>query len=66
MCGDGKSGVQVWASPEGGVYLQGLGQHLGSDVLHAIAAQIHLSQAGVAAEGVDEDAGAKLQPGVCH
>lgn len=45
-------------SPEGGVYLQGLRQHLGPYVLHAIAAQIHLSQAGVAAKGIDEDAGA--------
>lgn len=58
--------VKAWAPPEGGVYLQGFRQHLGPNVLHAIAAQIHLRQAGVAAQGIDEDAGAKLQPGVCH
>lgn len=58
--------VEAWAPPEGGVYLQGLREHLGPDVLHAIATQIHLCQAGVAAQGIDEDAGAKLQPGVCH
>lgn len=54
------------SSPEGGVDLQGFRQHLGPDVLHAITAQIHLSQAGVAAQGIDEDAGTQLQPGVCH
>lgn len=58
--------LEIRASPEGRIYLQCLRQHLGPDVLHAVAAQIHLGQAGVAAQGVDEDTGAKLQPGVCH
>lgn len=58
--------VAMHALPEGRIYLQGLRQHLGSDVFHAVAAQVHLGQAGVAAQGIDEDAGAKLQPGVCH
>lgn len=64
--GDLGGRVETWASPEGRVYLQGLRQHLGPDVLHAVATQIHLGQAGVAAQGIDEDAGAKLQPGVRH
>lgn len=59
---DFRSEIKVCTVPEGGVYLQGLRQHLGPDVLHAIATQIHLSQAGVAAQGIDEDAGAELQP----
>lgn len=66
-CGLGlQVGAWLCPAPEGGVDLQGLGQHLGPDVLHAVAAQVHLGQAGVAAQGIDEDAGAKLQPRVRH
>lgn len=49
-------------SPEGGVDLQGFAEHLGSDVLHVVAAQVHLPQAGVAAQGVDQHGAAGAQP----
>lgn len=39
----------TFSSPESGVDLQGFAEHLGSDVLHAVPAQVNLSQAGVAA-----------------
>lgn len=51
-------------SPEGGVDLQGFAQHLGSDVVHVVPAQVHLPQAGVAAQGVDQDGPPGAQPGV--
>lgn len=43
-----------YPSPERGVDLQGFAQHLGSDVVHVVPAQVHLSQAGVAAQGIDQ------------
>lgn len=51
-------------SPEGGVDLQGFAQHLGSDVVHAVPAQVHLPQAGVATQGVDQDGPPGAQPRV--
>lgn len=44
----------VFPSPECGVDLQGFAQHLGPDVVHAVATQVHFSQAGVTAQGIDQ------------
>lgn len=52
------------ALPEGGVDLQSLAQHLGADVLHAVPAQVHLPQAGVAAQRVDQHGAPRAQPRV--
>lgn len=49
-------------SPEAGVDLQGFAQHLGSDVVHVVPAQVHLPQAGVATQGVDQDGSPGAQP----
>ena len=51
-------------SPERGVDLQSLAQHLGSDVLHAVPAQVHLPEAGVAAQRVDQHRAPGAQPRV--
>lgn len=48
-------------SPEGGVDLQGFAQHLGSDVVHIVSAQVHFSQAGVAAQGIDQHGAPRAQ-----
>lgn len=53
-------------SPERCVDLQGFAQHLGSDVVHAVAAQVHFSQAGVAAQGVDQHGASRAQARVCQ
>lgn len=45
---------EFFPSPERGVDLQGFAQHLGSNVLHVVPAQVHFSKAGVAAQGVDQ------------
>lgn len=50
--------------PEGGVDLQRLAQHLCSNVLHVVPAQVHLSQAGVAAQGVDQHGAPRAQAGL--
>lgn len=42
-------------SPERGVDLQGFAQHLGSDVVHVVPAQVYFFQAGVAAQGVNQN-----------
>ena len=49
------------ASPERGVDLQGFAQHLGSDVVHVVPAQVDFSQAGVAAQSVDEHGASRAQ-----
>ena len=43
-----------YVSPERGVDLQGFAEHLGSNVIHVVPAQVHFSQAGVATQGVDQ------------
>ena len=43
-----------FTSPERGVDLQGFAQHLGSDVVHVVPAQVYFFQAGVAAQGVNQ------------
>lgn len=48
-------------SPERGVDLQGFAQHLGSDVVHVVPAQVHFSQAGVAPQGVDQNGSPRAQ-----
>lgn len=48
-------------SPECGVDLKGFAQHLGSDVVHVVPAQVHFSQAGVAAQGVDQHGAPRAQ-----
>lgn len=50
--------------PELGVDLQGLGQHLGPHVSHAIAADVHPGQAGVAAQRIQYDGQIPLELGV--
>lgn len=50
--------------PQRCVDLQGFAQHLGSGVLQEVAAQVHLSQAGVGAQGVDEHRAPLAEPGV--
>lgn len=48
-------------SPERGVDLQRFAEHLGSDVVHAVPAQVDLSQAGVAAQGIDQHSAPRAQ-----
>ncbi len=49
------------SSPECGVDLQRFAQHLGSDVVHVVPAQVHFSQAGVAAQSVDQHGATRAQ-----
>ena len=51
-------------SPQRGVDLQGFAQHLGADVIHVVSAQVHLPQAGVAAQGVDQHGAPGAQAGL--
>lgn len=51
---EGECSTHLPDLPEGGVDLQCFAQHLCSNVLHVVSAQVHLSQAGVAAQGVDQ------------
>lgn len=51
-------------SPEFGVDLQRLGQHLGSHVPHGVPTDVESGERGVAAEGVENDGQIGLQSGV--
>lgn len=51
-------------SPEFGVDLQSLGQHLGPHVSHGIPTDVQFGQRGVAAQSVEDDGEVGLQLGV--
>lgn len=61
---EGKCSTHLPDLPEGGVDLQCFAQHLCSNVLHVVSAQVHLSQAGVAAQGVDQHGAPRAQAGL--
>lgn len=61
---EGECSTHLPDLPEGGVDLQRFAQHLRSNVLHVVSAQVHLSQAGVAAQGVDQHGAPRAQAGL--
>lgn len=52
--------------PELRVDLQGLGQHLGAGVAHGVAADVQRGEAGVAAQGAQQDVGSQLEARLGH
>lgn len=52
--------------PELRVDLQGLGQHLGTGVTHGVAADVQRREAGVAAQGAQQDVGSQLEARLGH
>lgn len=51
-------------SPEFGVDLQGLGQHLGPHVSHGVSTDVQFGEGGVAAQSVQDDGEVSLQLGI--
>lgn len=47
--------------PELGVDLQGLGEHLGPCVPHGVAADVQGDEAGVTAQGTQQDVGSQFE-----